>query len=183
MNKNNKDNFFGNNDEYDVWVMAADNLTIMTLDIDLKKQLAQSFNKRAITKSMASEKFLLANEEERKKIIEEVNNEFVNFCMELKTNKLTDRVKQEIDILEKREVILIDKIESLKTILKPFVQQRDFKKIRQLVFNFKKSLLKEMKKVSLVENPNAITNDDFLVILQNVKNDLKIDYFWTRIKR
>ena len=63
------------------------------------------------------------------------------------------------------------------------VQERNFEKIRFLIFKFKRELVNHIRSNNHLQDASQINYDDFYRIINIIKDTYKIDYFWTRIKR
>lgn len=149
------------------------------------EKVFEEYHKRQTLNLFISQDFIIANEEERKKLSDQFNNDFVNFVNSFK-NKQPEAVKKfkvELLGLYSRLNIITKEAEIFVTTVYDLVQERNFEKIRFLIFKFKRELVNHIRTNNHLEDASQINYDDFYRIINMVKDTYKIDYFWTRIKR
>lgn len=157
----------------------------------LKNHIAQVFDQYRVRKTTdlyLSDDFISGSEEEKEKLIDNLTKDFEVFYNELVRSvrhESTERVKNEFKIYESKSKKLKEKVQLLQSMIESFIKIKDFVKVRQLVFNFKKQFIKEIKKLEKEKNLQIddLYYDDIYKTLKNVKDEFKIDHFWTRIKR
>jgi len=149
------------------------------------EKVFEEYHKRQTLNLFISQDFIIANEEERKKLSDQFNNDFVNFVNSFK-NKQPEAVKKfkvELLGLYSRLNIITKEAEIFVTTVYDLVQERNFEKIRFLIFKFKRELVNHIRTNNHLEDASQINYDDFYRIVNIIKDTYKIDYFWTRIKR
>lgn len=149
------------------------------------EKVFEEYHKRQTLNLFISQDFIIANEEERKKLSDQFNNDFVNFVNSFK-NKQPEAVKKfkvELLGLYSRLNTITKEAEIFVTTVYDLVQERNFEKIRFLIFKFKRELVNHIRTNNHLEDASQINYDDFYRIVNIIKDTYKIDYFWTRIKR
>lgn len=159
-----------------------------TLMFQIKQIFAQYKLKKTID-LITNSIYLESSGLEKIKMQEKLDTDLKEFWFELKQSlrqEPSERVKKQTEIYMVRNQKLNSEINSLVEIIKPFYENRDFVKIRQEVFRYKRKFIKniiELEKTDKFDNDFDLYYDDIFLILQNVKDHFKIDYFWKRIKR
>lgn len=149
------------------------------------EKVFEEYHKRQTLNLFISQDFIIANEEERKKLSDQFNNDFVNFVNSFKNKQpeAVSKFKVELLALYSRLNLITKEAEIFVTTVYDLVQERNFEKIRFLIFKFKRELVNHIRTNNHLEDASQINYDDFYRIVNIIKDTYKIDYFWTRIKR
>lgn len=149
------------------------------------EKVFEEYHKRQTLNLFISQDFIIANEEERKKLSDQFNNDFVNFVNSFKNKQpeAVSKFKVELLGLYSRLNTITKEAEIFVTTVYDLVQERNFEKIRFLIFKFKRELVNHIRTNNHLEDASQINYDDFYRIVNIIKDTYKIDYFWTRIKR
>lgn len=149
------------------------------------EKVFEEYHKRQTLNLFISQDFIIANEEERKKLSDQFNNDFVNFVNSFKNKQpeAVSKFKVELLGLYSRLNLITKEAEIFVTTVYDLVQERNFEKIRFLIFKFKRELVNHIRTNNHLEDASQINYDDFYRIVNIIKDTYKIDYFWTRIKR
>ena len=149
------------------------------------EKVFEEYHKRKIQNLFANKDFIIANEEERKKLSDQFNNDFVNFVNSFKNKQPEAISKFRVELLGlySRFNTITKEAEIFVSTVYDLVQERNFEKIRFLIFKFKRELINHIRSNNHLQDASQINYDDFYRIINIIKDTYKIDYFWTRIKR
>lgn len=129
----------------------------------------------------------LTKEDREKKIKEqsvEIGNKITSLLKEVYGDLPEKPIfKREYGYFQKRRDKIKKEIFKLQKLISKPLEENDFKKMRLVVWKYKRKLRKTILEKDWLEDPTQLNEYDFLYILDVIKEECRIDYHWTRRKR